>query len=143
MGWFKRTKRESVAEPFDANAQLLRTLLELERARLETHSTLEQKRAELELKRAEMELHDLERIGEAKRKDQLFAERLREVKREAMAKARAAKKEKAAQPQLNLNGMAPCEECLAAAEGRTPSHASDLIRHAIEKHAQRFFGAQN
>lgn len=115
----------------------MQTLLESERERIAKAAEIEISRMTLDAKRYELELHELERRGEESRKNQVFAERLKEQRRESMARAREKKKHKQpeAQPQLNF----ACEECAAAAEGRAPAHASDLIRHATEGHAAKFF----
>lgn len=118
----------------------MQTLLESERERIAKAAEIEISRMTLDAKRYELELHELERRGEESRKNQVFAERLKEQRRESMARAREIKKQKqahGAQPQQQLSFT--CEECAAAAEGRAPTHASDLIRHATERHAEKFF----
>ena len=138
---FKRRSRETENQPVTAptgEQMLLQAFLETERMRLEKNTELEMRKHELEMKRHEIELHELERIGEEKRKQQIFNERVREQRRDSLAKGREIKKRKDAE--RAAGGTRPlfqCEECQAAAEGRTPLHSSDLIRHSVEKHAER------
>lgn len=136
----KRARDTAPPAPIAPTAEqnLLAAFLETERLRLEKTTELEMQKHALEMKRHELELHELERIGEEKRKQQVFNERVREQRRENLAKGREEKKRRAlagaaGQSKLQLG----CEECQAAAEGRAPSHSSDLIRHAIEKHELR------
>jgi hypothetical protein len=100
---------------------------------------------ELEGKRYEVEMREMERIGEEKRKQKIFDENILARKRESMQKARDIKKEKERiaklGPQLDLGYR--CEECEAALEGRAPTHTSDLIRHAVEKHAAKLAAGLN
>lgn len=125
--------------PLTGEARLLAAFLETERMRLEKSAELEAQKHQLEMKRHELELRELERIGEEKRKQQLFNERVREQRRDNLAKGREAMRAKKAAAAAGRSVPATgCEECQAALEGRQPSHSSDLIRHANEKHAERF-----
>jgi len=115
---------------------LLRSFLELERARVERGAALDSKRAELELRRVELDVAEMERIGTEKRKQSLFDDQRRELKRKSTEVARQAKAAKRLEAQ---NGPAHgqemwCEECAAIREHRSPNHSSDLIRHANENH---------
>lgn len=125
--------------PPSAQDQLLAAFLETERIRLEKSAELEARKHDAEMKRYELELRELERIGEEKRKQQIFNERVREQRRENLAKGREIMRQKKAAAAGGAKSPAyGCEECQAIAEGRAPAHASDLIRHATEKHTERF-----
>lgn len=135
--------RESQQPTITADAALLGTLLEIERSRLESAATLELKRHELELKKAELELSELERIGTEKRKQAIFAAELKEQQREKAAKMREAKKQKALAGSQGQQLSFDCEECNALAQGRSPQHTADLIRHRREGHLARFTAQPN
>lgn len=135
MAWFWKRKAEVKSDPRDT---LLTSFFDLERVRIERNAELEAKRHEAELKRAELELAELERIGDEKRRDQLFKTELKERQRVNTQKMRDAKKEKAARVLQAHPEAVDCEECAAIAGGREPRHSSDLIRHQLENHKQRF-----
>ena len=124
--------------PFDGQSELLKTLLELERFRLERTAEIDAKRAELDLKKAELELGDLERIGVEKRKAALFAEELKQRRREQAAHAREVKNAKKNQAAVAQVPMFDCEECQALREGRNPRNSHDLLRHKRENHSAVF-----
>ena len=134
MSFWRKPPSPPVETSYNADRELLKTLLDLEKLRLERTAELDAKRAELDLRKAELELADLERIGTEKRKQALFAEGLKEQRREAAARAREAKQAKARAASQGQTQMFGCEECKALREGRTPAHSADLIRHANEHH---------
>lgn len=139
---FKRRSLDTAEKPPPeptGQERLLTAFLETERLRLEKSAELEARKHDAEMKRYELELRELERIGEEKRKQQVFNERVREQRRENLAKGREVNRQKKAA--AAAGAKAPtygCEECQAITEGRSPAHASDLIRHATEKHTERF-----
>lgn len=139
MGWFwKRKPVDNAASITDPRDTLLSSFFELEKVRIERNAELEAKRHEADVKRAELELAELERIGDEKRRDQLFKTELKEKQRAIAQKARDAKKEKAARVAAAHPEAVDCEECAALVGGREPRHSSDLIRHNLENHRQRF-----
>lgn len=146
---FGRSRQQPSAAPaplFDGQTELLKTLLELERFRLERTAEIDAKRAEIELKKEQLQLADLERIGQEKRKQELFAEELKKRRREQAAHARAARDaRKNGSPGAlpGQIGMFKCEECQALAEGRPPKHSHDLIRHKHENHTALVAAAAN
>lgn len=137
MSWFRRKKTDELVTPqVDTRDELLKTLLELERSRLQSTLAMDQKRAELDLERAKMEFAELERVGTEKRKNLLFAQELKQKKAEQLRAARERRKQIAEQRNNPRPMVSTCEECAALHEGRNPTHSSDLIRHKIERHSQ-------
>lgn len=133
MGFLSRLFcRTATSESTSADKELLASLLNLERARLEASSKFDEKRQELEFKKLEMELAHLDEISSEKRKQKLFDENLKAQRREHAQKMRDAKAMKRSAPSGSTS--IACEECAAIREHRSPGHSSDLIRHANENH---------
>lgn len=135
-----REPAENSPAPPSAEALLLRAFLENERVRIEKQAELEGQRHALEMERTKLELADIERIGEEKRKQQLFTERLKEQKRDSLAKAREIKRQKDAAAKAGPQAVIDfqCEECQALTENRQPRHSSHLMLHTMNNHTARF-----
>ncbi len=138
MAFWSRTKTASN----DADKELLKTLLELEKVRLEKNAELEASRHSLELRKVELELQNMEQIGVERRKQLLFQDKLKE-QRQQHAQAMRDKKAELARQRANQATSAPngtfplgsCEECQAIIQKREPHHSNDLLKHAQQHHS--------
>lgn len=92
MGFLKRL----FGGTSDADKALLKSLLDLQGERIKQDAESNKLDHEIRLKTKEMELANLEKIGEEKRKDAEARARLRDIRRENLAKGRVKLQEKRA-----------------------------------------------
>lgn len=119
MWWWRRRQ---------ADRELLSSLLEIERARMDARVRIETMRDEIELKKAELELSHIEQRTHAEIELQEAKEKLRKDRRESSRKARERLAERRAAMGPTALGFLPNGNCRVCLNGSDPSLSAGEIQ---------------